>query len=221
MKSNLLKRISVILMFGSVWGILEASLGYVLHLLPALVAGSVMFPIASVILLWAYKSSKKKSDLIWIGFIAALIKAVDFFLPNLSYFKVLNPMIAIVFESVMVMAVIPMLEKSNFFSKFFAMPVAALGWNLLFLNYHAIYYVVNLAVSPETASINKNIASVSNFLTYMQNNFLLSGFVAAGLFFLFSMVVFPKLKPTTKVSYWVSVPTFAASLALTIVFTII
>ncbi|HOP57454.1 MAG TPA: hypothetical protein PLH02_04145 [Bacillota bacterium] len=221
MKKNFWQRLSVILMFGSVWGILEASLGYVLHLLPALIAGSVMFPIASVILLWAYKSSQKKSDLVWIGFVAALIKGIDFFLPNLSYFKVMNPMIAIVFETLMVVAVIPLLEKSNLFSKICAMPLAALGWNLLFLNFHAIYYIVNLAVSPDTAYLNYNISSVANFLSYMQNNFLLSGILAAGLVFLFTYLVFPKMKPTTHVAYWLSTSTFALGLALTVVFTII
>ena len=54
--------ISNIIFWGSIWGIMEATLGYLLHWLPQLISGNIMFPIGAAILLLAYKVNSSRSD---------------------------------------------------------------------------------------------------------------------------------------------------------------
>ena len=84
-----------IIFFGSLWGLLEATIGYSLQFLPPLVSGSVMFPIAATIMYWAYRNSESKISIIFVAMIAASIKAINFFMPGLPPLKTYNPMITI------------------------------------------------------------------------------------------------------------------------------
>ena len=62
-----LDKISMIVFFGAIWGLVEATIGYALHLLPALIAGSVMFPIVMFILYHAYKSLSSRKAIFFVG----------------------------------------------------------------------------------------------------------------------------------------------------------
>ena len=103
-----LKNLPIIILFGSLWGIIEATLGYLLHLLPVsiYISGTVLFPLVTWILYKAYTLTNSKTALMSIGILAALIKSVDFLLPFGSPFKIINPMISIIFESLAVVFVI-------------------------------------------------------------------------------------------------------------------
>ena len=69
-----------VLFFGAIWGILEATLGYVLQFLPPLVSGSVMFPIAATLMLITYQNTKSRSAMVYVAAIAASIKAINLFM---------------------------------------------------------------------------------------------------------------------------------------------
>ena len=84
MENKKIKLFTQIIFYGALWGFLEATLGYVLHWIPTLIAGTIMFPIASVILLRAYNKTKSKSALLYIGLVAATIKSIDLLLPSFS-----------------------------------------------------------------------------------------------------------------------------------------
>ena len=56
-KKKALKLAAQIVFFGALWGITEATLGFLLHFLPPTIAGIVMFPIAVLILVKAYKAT--------------------------------------------------------------------------------------------------------------------------------------------------------------------
>ena len=62
-----------IIFFGSIWGILEATLGYALHFLPALIAGSVMFPIGATLMMMTLNQTKSKEAMILVAAVAAAI----------------------------------------------------------------------------------------------------------------------------------------------------
>lgn len=98
------KLVITVLMLGGLWGLLEATLGTLLHLdaFDSIVFAStaVLLPIAYLIMGAAYKETGKARSIVYVGLVAAAIKAVCFFfVPAVN--KVVNPMVAIILESVL------------------------------------------------------------------------------------------------------------------------
>jgi hypothetical protein len=123
------KKIKEILFFGALWGLAEASLGYLLHWLPFGIAGAVMLPIGAFVLQQAWQRSIGYGGLAAVTAVAAMIKSVDFFLPLHSPLSVLNPMTAILLQGLVLSLLIHKLENSSRFSLAFA---AAFAWITLF-----------------------------------------------------------------------------------------
>lgn len=147
--------ISATIFFGGIWGIIEATLGYVLHIIPGLslyMSGAVLFSFASFILYRAYKATDSRWSLLGVGFIAAAIKSIDFLLPIASPFKVINPMLSIIMESLMVVAVIRMLTKDSLTSKASALAIASVGWRVLYFAYMGIQFLTSGFVYLQSAS---------------------------------------------------------------------
>lgn len=136
-----IERLQVLVLAGAFWGLLEATLGYVLHLVPTLVSGMIMFPIATLILSHVYTKTGKKVDLMGVAIIASLIKSVDLLLPALPPIKTINPMMAILFEGLLVMGLVVLFEK-GLGSRIMGALTASIGWRLLFLVYMAILPII-------------------------------------------------------------------------------
>ncbi|XMB72122.1 hypothetical protein RJI07_08435 [Mycoplasmatota bacterium WC30] len=139
--------ISSVIFFGALWGIIEATLGYILHFLPIFISGTILFPIVSFILYKAYTITRSKISLVFIGVVAAGIKSINLFLPFFSPFKIINPMISIILESLMVVAVIGVLSKDDIKSKVSGFVLASIGWRALYLGYMGIQYLTTGFVS--------------------------------------------------------------------------
>lgn len=125
--------------FGALWGILEATLGYVLQFLPPLVSGSIMFPIGASILTIAYLNTKSKQSVLWVGLIAASIKSINFFMPGLLPIKTYNPMIAIVLQSMVMVGVCYLYDLKKLPYHLIGLAGASLIWRILF--------VVNISIN--------------------------------------------------------------------------
>lgn len=169
--------LSEIVFFGSIWGILEASLGYVLHFLPVLLSGTVMFAVASFLLTRAYQRTESRKVLFGVGVLTALIKAFDFFLPAhpvYGYVKVINPMFCIVLESVVLAFVIPVLLKKNAAISWTVLPIASILWRAVFIFYLIFQDTVFGTVSSQLSSF----ASGSQFV-------LLQGLISGGVSLVF------------------------------------
>lgn len=177
MNDNRLKHISAILYYGSLWGILEATLGYILHLLPALIAGSIMFPIATGILLRAVQAGGKRLDLVLIGVLAALIKSVNLLLPQISVWKTINPMLSILFEALAVVAVIGVVTRKHPVLAFLCLPLASIFWRALYLGFSGIQYGI-------TGFLSTHLENAANLFRFLLLYGLLSGAVAAFLVYL-------------------------------------
>lgn len=152
---NKMRIISATIFFGGIWGIIEATLGYVLHIIPGLslyMSGAVLFSFASFILYRAYKVTDSRWALLGVGFIAAAIKSIDFLLPIASPFKVINPMLSIIMESLMVVAVIRMLTKDSLTSKASALAIASVGWRVLYFAYMGIQFLTSGFVYLQSTS---------------------------------------------------------------------
>jgi hypothetical protein len=139
MKTNQKSILISVIFFGSIWGIMEATLGYALHFLPVLISGSIMFPIAATIMVMTFHQTKSRNAMIYVALIAASIKAVNFFMPGLLPIKTYNPMISIMLQSLVVYAVLPMVEKKS-------LMIQALGLGLVSLSWRALF-IINIAIN--------------------------------------------------------------------------
>jgi hypothetical protein len=122
-----------VLFFGSIWGILEATLGYGLQFLPELVSGSIMFPIGAAIMIFAYKHTGSRKAIVYVALIAASIKAVNFLLPGLMPIKTYNPMIAIMLQGFAMVTVIALFNQKSLVAKVSSFLIASILWRVLFL----------------------------------------------------------------------------------------
>ena len=190
-----------IIFYGSIWGFLEATIGYSLQYLPAIISGTIMFPIATVILIKAYNKTGSRVALLYIGIIAASIKAVDFLLPAISMGKTLNPMIAIVIESLLVVAFVTYLSSDKIANHVGSALAASIGWRSVF-----VFYI--LAWSAITGVYVHYLSTWALGFNYLIVNGLISGLLVVGLTYI-SKVVFVKLN-----FRWEIKPLYAATLLM-------
>ena len=107
-----------IILAGSVWGALEASLG--LLLANFLLKGAIMLSIGAFIVstfLRIYRPKRIFITVLLIGVIASLLKGLDFFIVGPQK-MVLLPMIAIIVEAVALGAIVSLAQKSYYTNKF-------------------------------------------------------------------------------------------------------
>ena len=93
--------IAIVLLFGSIWGLLEATLGGFLHMIIFPNKGAIMSSIGIAIMASALVIYKKPAMTLGIGIVAASFKLLDvliFALPITSI-HIINPAMAIIFES--------------------------------------------------------------------------------------------------------------------------
>lgn len=180
-RKKILKLVSQIIFFGALWGITEATLGYLLHFLPPTIAGIIMFPIAAFILIKAYKATGSRAALIYIGFIAAGIKAVDFLLPGMIVFKTINPMISIVLEALVVAVAYPMLSNLKAGWKLSGGIAASVGWRTGYIIYMVIQYFV-------TGFVSSYISVPASAISFILLNGIMSGILVFGVLMLESKV---------------------------------
>jgi len=172
-----------ILFYGSLWGLLEATLGHVLHFIPATIAGSIMFPIAGVILYKAYQKIESRFALFYIGGVAASIKSIDLLLPQSSVFKTINPMISIMLEALVVVLVVNLLVSKSPVKKAIALPVASIGWRTLFVSWMGFQYLT-------TGNLAPYIQTWEAVLGFVLLSGLLSGAIATLFIFVSDKVTF-------------------------------
>jgi len=159
------KTIQTIFLFGGLWGIAEATLGYLLHFLPTGFSGMIMFPIGFYFMFNAFKITGKQSAIFYTALIAAGIKSMDVLLPGTAAVRVINPAVSIVLESLVVFAFARFYMEERVFSMSFAM---GLGWVLLFIGAQA------LILKPAEGLY---LMPVSQMLAFIAMNTVVSGFL--------------------------------------------
>lgn len=177
MENKKLKLLTQIIFYGALWGFLEATLGYVLHWIPTLIAGTIMFPIAAAILLRAYNKTNSKVALLYIGMVAAAVKSVDLLLPSFSVFKTINPMVSIVLESLLVFAVVMLFTSEKVSNKIAAAQIASIGWRVGYVTYMVVQFAL-------TGFVSYTIASLANVLEFVVLSGVIGGLMASGLIYL-------------------------------------
>lgn len=102
-----------ILIFGSIWGMLEATLGVFLHMIHFMPKGAIMFSLGAFLMSTALRTYRPKNRirfLLGIGAVASLLKGFDIFIvgPGPMVFR---PMISILIEAMAFGAVLTVIDK--------------------------------------------------------------------------------------------------------------
>lgn len=93
-----MKKIGIVVFWGAMWGLAEATIGYALHMLPVSIGFAVWFPLAFFFMRGVYKQTGSVPAIWMAAIIAAGIKFVNILMPG-SIDRVVNPAASIVIES--------------------------------------------------------------------------------------------------------------------------
>lgn len=129
------KHVRTFIFWGSLWGLAEATLGTLFHVVPW-IAGFFMFPIGFYFMKKALNDSGKLISIFHTASIAAGIKLTGLLLPFQHPAKVLNPAASIMMEAAAVILFFSIFnyQRSNF--KLREILSVTLGWRLIFITYH-------------------------------------------------------------------------------------
>lgn len=142
-----------VLFFGGLWGLVEATLGYFLHMLPELlpippISGLILFPIGLFFMVKAKRYTDRTAAIPLTALVAAMVKLASSAVPFIAFRFVRNPALAILLEGVTVWFALGVSEwKLNF-----GLPVKALvmsfGWRALFLATNILFGLSGIANKP-------------------------------------------------------------------------
>lgn len=194
-----------VVLFGAIWGILEASFGYALHFLPSLLAGCIMFPIGATLMFWAYRNTQSRGTMIAVAFLAAGIKAINLLMPGKPAIYTYNPMISMILQSVLVTVAVALFEKKHWAVQVGAIAASSIVWRALFIVNVAINYSI-------TGFFSSQLTSVSTILSFIFTNALLEIAILGGLFLAYRFAS-KKVHLTFQPHWTISFSALAAAVA--------
>ncbi len=109
-RTNRYDSVATALIFGSLWGAVESTLGYLLHRahVPGL-AGTILLPAGIFFMVAAAKGSGRASAAMMTAMVAAAWKCLNLFLPG-GVMNIVNPARAILAEGLLTAVVFQMLD---------------------------------------------------------------------------------------------------------------
>jgi branched-subunit amino acid transport protein len=135
-----LTMITAILAWGGLWGIFEATVGYLLHLLPISLGWLLWYPVACFFMMNVYRHTRRIEAVVMVGLLSALIKLLNLFLPG-RIDRVLNPAVSIVLEAITLAAVLWVYDHAStkwenpLLIKGIAVLTMNTGWRILYALY--------------------------------------------------------------------------------------
>jgi hypothetical protein len=170
------KQVRVFIFWGSLWGLAEATIGTLFHVVPW-IAGAFMFPIGFYFMKKALNGSGKLISIFYTAAIAAGIKLTGLLLPFQHPAKVLNPAASIMMEALAVVLFFSVFNyrKCNF--KLKEILPLTLGWRLAFITYHMIL----LTLSLYDGILQMSAVTMARFLVFetVANALIISLFLRA------------------------------------------
>lgn len=156
------RKISHIVFYGALWGIVEATLGFGLHLLKRVapipgLTGYVLFPIGFFIMLAAVRSVDKDAAAFYTAAVAAGLKLFSGLLPGVDWIFVINPSLAILLEGLVVFLTVKLFSMRKSASAIFTTFAAAISWRALFL-------LAILILPLQAGILKKGTAAILQFL---------------------------------------------------------
>lgn len=164
-----------IVVWGTIWGIFEATVGYLLHLLPLSIGWLVWYPMACFFLSCVYRNTNKIYSVLFVGILCAAIKMLNLFLPG-RIDRVINPAFSIVFEALSLYAVIWVLNRhlAEKRRRPLVKALAALGMNT---GWRALYVLYLFFLVPDWIREVSVISSMESFLKFFVKQNILTSLV--------------------------------------------
>lgn len=142
-----LKYISTAIFWGSLWGITEAILGYLLHKINFSFGWCIWFPMAFYFMDRIYRKVKKAQYVLYGVLITSVIKLTDLFIET-RVDKVINPSISIIFEAAAIFVVYKIVERNHKKVGIIAVTVLNFFWRGLYIGYLLLAPKSFLSISP-------------------------------------------------------------------------
>lgn len=138
-----------VLFFGGLWGLVEATLGYVLHLMPLqTISGTILFPAGLYFMIRGMKVSGRISAVPAIAMVAAAVKLFSVALPFVAFRFVRNPALAILTEGVLAALVLGTGELKADWKLPAKAAILSFGWRSVFLGVNILFGLSGIASKP-------------------------------------------------------------------------
>ncbi len=126
------KNFNIIIFWGAVWGLEEATIGHLLHITLLNIGSFIWFPLAYLFMAVVYKKTGKIAAVLMTSSVAASIKLVNLFMTS-NLVIVVCPMLSIVLEGITFYAVIRLIHyKQNTVHPFLKISAISLLWRTLY-----------------------------------------------------------------------------------------
>ena len=132
------------LFYGGIWGFLEATLGYILNMIPMGLSGGIMFPIAYMLMTRVYEKSGSIEVLSLMTVVTAGIKLTNLALPFLPVVKVVNPAFAILLEGFSVAVLFKLTLARNRQISLVSVILASMSWRVIYLAEVTVLYFIDI-----------------------------------------------------------------------------
>ncbi len=190
-RTERIRYFSVILVWGAIWGIIEATIGNALHLLPFRVpTGSVLFPIGYFCMQKSFDETKDIKSMFFTAGIAASIKFVNLFSPITPVIKVVNPAACVLFEGLAVAAVFTIYKYKDSDIGFKQSLIMSSAWRVG-------YYILCLAIFIPLKMME--ISSISGFSRFVEF-FIINGLVNSMIIYTYGKFV-SRSKRISRIKY--------------------
>ena len=180
-----MKTLKSVVFFGSLWGLVEASLGLGLQFLTPTMTGLILFPIGFYFMKSAQKSLGKMAAPLYVALVASGIKLTNLFFSAMPAIAIINPAMAIILEGLFVCVFLKALDQNTFKNAL----MASVGWRMSYLVFLSVLFFMGRPIRL----FNSGLESI---LTYV----FIDALIGAGLVYLIDHYV-PKKKVNLHASY--------------------
>lgn len=191
-----------IVVWGTAWGIFEATVGYLLHVVSFGYSWIIWYPFACFFMTNVYRTTGLKSSILYVGLLCAAIKMLNLFLPG-RIDKVINPAISIVFEALAMVTVVLVVDhlfkqkRKNSFNKALIVIAMNTGWRVLFVLY--LLFLV-----PDWIRDVSVISSAEKFIPFFITQNLITSVLIFILYQYKNAVLKPVIVVENGISNWFS-----------------
>jgi len=161
----------IILFWGLVWGVFEATAGALLHLLPFAAGAYIWFPAAYFFMDRVYQKTGQKRAVVGSALLSAAIKLLGLFSAMRPDY-VIHPAVSIVLEGMAMACVLALLRKGRGTPAEIAVKIVSI--NTLWRLGYALFLFV---LAPVWAREGSAVQSMAPFLSFMIRENLLSSLV--------------------------------------------
>lgn len=190
-KDGRLHYISVVLIWGAIWGIIEASIGNALHILPFKVpTGSVLFPIGYFCMQKSFNETQDIKSMFFTASAASSIKLINLFSPMTPVIKVLNPAACVLFEGLAVAIVFTIYKYKDSDIGFKQSLIMSSSWRVG-------YYILCFAIFiPLMMMKSSSILDFSKFMEF----FIINGLINSIIIYTYGKIT-SKSKRVSRIKY--------------------